>query len=190
MQMWFSRCFTFVSIESLWTVAGSLRYRQPWLSWTSSLQRMNCGDRMWSFPVYESWVYLLSYFSPPSSDSKDEAYGVASLLILPSVGDTSLSPTIPLHLSTWRPLLLLPTQIQCYLTFFVWEYFSAFPRVSSSILYSHSSWSCILYIFSLMCHSFPRPFSWVQTLTFSSLLTPHGSLSGISNSPSTDLRSS
>lgn len=151
-------------------------------------------NELWRQDVIFSCVWELSVpvilLLPPSSDSKDEAYGVASLLILPSVGDTSLSPTIPLHLSTWRPLLLLPTQIQCYLTFFVWEYFSAFPRVSSSILYSHSSWSCILYIFSLMCHSFPRPFSWVQTLTFSSLLTPHGSLSGISNSPSTDLRSS
>lgn len=189
MQMWFSRCFTFVSIESLWTVAGSLRYRQPWLSWTSSLQRMNCGDRMWSFPVYESWVYLLSYFYLLLQIPKMRLMELPLCWYSPLLG---ILPSPPLSHCTCLPGdPFFSFQLKSNVTLpFVWEYFSAFPRVSSSILYSHSSWSCILYIFSLMCHSFPRPFSWVQTLTFSSLLTPHGSLSGISNSPSTDLRSS
>ena len=94
------RCFIFVSVESLWTVARSLSHRQPWPSWMSSLQKLNCVDSSRSSPgcMRAEW-YLIS------SSFRFQRGGLWSCLCiyLPSLGNASLSLTIPLHPSAWRP---------------------------------------------------------------------------------------
>ena len=58
------RCFIFVSVESLWIVARSLSHRQPWPSWMSSLQKLNCVDSSRSSPgcMRAEWYLISSSF--------------------------------------------------------------------------------------------------------------------------------
>lgn len=92
--------FYFVSVESLWTVARSSSRRQPWPSWMSSLQKLNCVASSRSSPVYmrAEWCLIASSF-------RFQRGGLWSCLCtyLPSLGSASLSLTIPLHPSASNP---------------------------------------------------------------------------------------
>lgn len=138
--------FYFVSVESLWTVARSSSHRQPWPSWMSSLQKLNCVASSRSSPVYmrAEWCLIASSF-------RFQRGGLWSCLCiyLPSLGNASLSLTIPLHPSAWRPF------------FFQSQSSISSPSLSEST--AHNPWCeyfCLFYVFFfLVFHASPRPLS-------------------------------